>query len=544
MTQTYSTCPECSPTRKKSSEKCLSTNTETGAFLCHHCGYKGCVNTADTHTTTHKEYSKPIPPSTDLTPEIVAFFVQRGIPQNILERNKIGFNKGEISFPYFKNGEIVNIKYRTMDKKFRQEAGAEKIFYGLDDIVGQYTVIIVEGEIDKLSFEVAGYTNVLSVPDGAPLPTAKSYESKFNYIENCEKELHGIKKIIIAVDSDAPGKKLEEELTRRLGPERCWRVNWPDGCKDANEVLMKHGEFELKNTTDDAKPVPIAGLFCVNDFLDELLYLYEHGLDGGNKTGWHSLDSLYSVKQGEMTIVTGIPSHGKSEFIDALMVNLAISDDCRFAVFSPENYPVQLHISKLIQKYVGKPFSKGYTDRMTKGEFLTARDYLHECFTFINPPDNELTIDHIISKAKSSVTRYGIRGLLIDPWNEIDHSRPAGRTETEYISECLTKIRRFARTYKVHVWLIAHPTKLQKNKDGSYPVPTPYDISGSAHFRNKADNCITIWRDLLDESREVEIHIQKVRFREVGKVGMVKLKYNISSGRYSDISLYDGRKQE
>ncbi len=537
MTQSYTTCPECSHTRKKSNDKCLSTNTETGAFNCHHCGYRGRKGDNGINMDIEHQPKKPVLklPPVNLPENVIKYFETRGIPEGILERNKIGFKNGEILFPYFRDGQIVNIKDRTLDKKFRQEAGAEKVFYGLDDIKGSEEIIIVEGEIDKLAFEVAGYNNVISVPDGAPSLEAKSYQSKFSYIGNCEKELRNLKKIILAVDNDEPGKKLEEELSRRLYPERCWRVTWPDGCKDANEVLIKHSEFELIKVLDEAKPVPIAGLFNVNDFSEELLTLYENGLPGGELTGWFNLDKHYTVRQGEVTIVTGIPSHGKSEFVDALMINLSNDYDWRFAAFSPENYPIQTHIAKLIQKYVSKPFSKRLNNHMSKAELIEASEWLGNHFVFVSPPDNELTIDHIIGKAKAAVMRFGIRGLLIDPWNEIDHSRPSGKSETEYISECLTKIRRFARTYKVHVWLIAHPTKLQRGKDGKYPVPSPYDISGSAHFRNKADNCITVWRDLLDEDRAVEIHVQKIRFREVGKVGMPKLKYDIATGRYSDV---------
>jgi twinkle protein len=122
--------------------------------------------------------------------------------------------------------------------------------------------------------------------------------------------------------------------------------------------------------------------------------------------------------------------------------------------------------------------------------------------------------------------------MVIDPWNELDHSRKAQYTETEYISSALTKIRRFARLNNIHIWVIAHPTKMQRQASGNYAVPTPYDIAGSAHFRNKPDNCICIWRDLSDESKHVDIHIQKVRFRHLGKVGKVQLKFNIGSGRY------------
>jgi twinkle protein len=138
--------------------------------------------------------------------------------------------------------------------------------------------------------------------------------------------------------------------------------------------------------------------------------------------------------------------------------------------------------------------------------------------------------------AKVLILRKGIKGLVIDPWNELDHSRPSNLSETEYISQCLSKIRRFARLHNIHIWLIAHPTKLRKEDNGNYPVPTPYDISGSAHWRNKADNCISIWRDLNDRDTPVQIHVQKVRFKEIGQVGMVELNYDYKSGRYSDIS--------
>ncbi|MDE2470828.1 MAG: hypothetical protein KGL35_19300, partial [Bradyrhizobium sp.] len=93
----------------------------------------------------------------------------------------------------------------------------------------------------------------------------------------------------------------------------------------------------------------------------------------------------------------------------------------------------------------------------------------------------------------------------------------------------------FGRRNRCHVFIVAHPQKLYRNKDGHYPVPTLYDISGSAHWRNKADNGIVVYRDINEpENPLVEIHVQKVRFREVGKVGGVELKYDKATGCYSD----------
>jgi twinkle protein len=536
--QTYTTCPKCSHKRKKSSDKCLSINTVTGNYNCHHCGYSGRKGGNGINMSAEHQLRKPMPKlSNEALPEnVIRFFETRGISEGVLRRNKICTNGTEIMFPYLKAGEVVNVKYRTRNKKFRQETGAEKVFYGLDDIKESVEIIIVEGEIDKLSFEEAGFFNVISVPDGAPSANAKSYESKFSYIENCEKELKGVQKIILAVDSDEPGKKLEEELQRRLGPERCWRVTWSGGCKDANEVLVKYSSTRLSQLIQEAKPVPIEGIFSVNDISGDIDVLYRDGLKGGVSTKWIKVDNYYTVRPGEVTVITGIPSHGKSSWQTALMVNIAISEGWRFGVFSPENQPLQRHAAQILSLFHSKPFQEGMRERMTVDELETAKVWMNEQFTFILPPDDQLSIDAILSKAKVCVTRYGIKGLVLDPWNELDHARPAGQTETEYISDCLTKIRRFARTYRIHVWLIAHPTKLQRGKDGKYPVPSPYDISGSAHFRNKADNCLTVWRDLLDEDRDVEIHVQKVRFREVGKVGMLKIRYDIATGRYLDAS--------
>lgn len=540
MTQVYSICPECSHTRQKSGDKCLSTNTETGQFNCHHCGYNGCNKDGIPNIQRQPAATRPTKPDqakmlcTDLPEHVVKHFEDRGIGMDVLKRNRIGFQKGEIAFPYFRAGELVNIKYRKPGKTFRQIAGAEKVFYGLDDIVVSDEIIITEGEYDKLACEVAGYPNTLSVPDGAPSPAAKSYESKFSYIGNCEEELKDANKIILAVDGDAPGRKLEAELSRRLGPARCWRVKWPDGCKDANDVLVKHSEFELAAIIEEAKPMPVEGVFSVEDISKDIDSMYEDGLKGGVITGWHSLSQYYTVSPGETTVVTGIPSHGKSAWQTALMVNIALSQGWRFAIFSPENHPLERHAAQIASLYIGKPFKHGPTNRMTMEELIKAKAWMHDHFTFILPPDDQLTIESILDKAKVAVTRYGIRGLVIDPWNECDHTRPAGQLETEYISETLTKIRRFARMYKLHVWIVAHPTKLLKGKDGKYPVPNPYDIAGSASFRSKADNCIAIWRELLDESKAVQIHIQKVRFREVGKIGMATLSYDIATGRYQD----------
>ncbi len=543
--QAKTVCPECSHTRKKPKDPCLSVNIDEKTWNCHHCGWSGGIKRERNEMVEMAKRAKPRPvvkePETDLPETVLAWFAERKITYEVLHRNKIGCEQvwmpgvdaevSTIAFPFFKDGKVVNIKYRDGKKNFRQVKDAEKVFYGLDDVID--VAIICEGEMDKLSVEVAGFKNCLSVPDGAPSPEAKSYEAKFSYLENCKEAIGKFKKIILAVDNDAPGQKLERELIRRFDSEICWRVTWPEGCKDANEVLIQHGEVALKRCIDNAKPVPVSGLHEANDFLQDLLYRYDHGIEGGASTGFLNLDDFYTVKTGQCTYVTGIPSHGKSEFMDALAINIAEIHDWRFGIFSPENQPVDSHLEKLVCKRLRQPFYEGVTQRMGRDSVLEAMEWVNQRFYFVLPEDDEYKIDNILDKARIAVLRYGIKGLIIDPWTEIDHSRKQGLSETEYISQALSKIRRFAKKRNVHVWVIAHPTKLQKLADGSVPVPTMYDIAGSANWYNKADNGLSIWRDVLNPGEGVQVYVQKVRFKEIGKVGVVTFDYNYSDGCYS-----------
>lgn len=288
----------------------------------------------------------------------------------------------------------------------------------------------------------------------------------------------------------------------------------------------------------------------VSDFTPQLRSLYRTGLQPGESTGFPSLDPFYTVRPGEWTLVTGIPSHGKSSFLDAVMVNISAAKRWRWLVFSAENMPHERHAALLMSQFLGKPFGNGPRSRMSLDEFEWSRRFIDQHFLFATLPDSDCTITRMIQNAEFLAQRpgedvdgleHGIDGVVIDPWNELDHSRPNGLAETEYISRCLTEVRRFCRTQKVHVFLVAHPAKLARIKavgrDGNesevYPVPTPYDVSGSAHWRNKADNCLCVWRDVMAPGT-CEVHIQKIRFREVGTVGRVEFGFDPPTSQYID----------
>ena len=536
-------CPQCSPMRKKSKDKCLSLNVDKAVWNCNHCGWCGGLNDNKSDFVEHKKtYTLPTYSNkTDLPEPVLKYFAERGIDDlDVLIRNKIGYGMkfmpqdakemNTIQFPYLRGGEVVNIKYRTKSKHFCMVSKAERILYGMDDINPEMT-IIVEGEMDKLAFEMAGYENVVSVPDGAPSVNSASYSSKFDFLG--DEVLDKVKRFVLAVDGDAAGKRLEDEMSRRLGVERCARVVWPEDCKDANESLVMYGKPMLVELINGALDFPVAGIFEVADVVDKLDRLYNEGFERGLSTGWKAVDKHYTVRTGEWTLITGMPGHGKSNFLDALMVNLAREHQWRFCICSPENQPVERHMAGLIEKKSGKSIQIKHQHRISEDSYKDSKKWLNHYFSFVMP--EAPTVKEVLRLMRVQVKRRGVQGIVIDPWNEIEHSKPAGVSETEYISKALSEFRNFARNNKVHLWIVAHPSKMYKDKDGNYPIPTPYDVSGSAHWRNKADNALTVWRDFNEDSQIVELHVQKVRFKEVGSTGMAELAYNGVTGMYSDL---------
>ncbi|AQK81536.1 Twinkle homolog protein chloroplastic/mitochondrial [Zea mays] len=445
-----------------------------------------------------------------LCDELVEYFATRMISAETLRRNKVmqrnWNNKISIAFTYRRDGALVGCKYRAVDKTFSQEANTEKIFYGLDDIKRAHDVIIVEGEIDKLSMDEAGYRNCVSVPDGAPPKVSskipdQEQDKKYSYLWNCKDYLDSASRIILATDNDRPGQALAEELARRLGKERCWRVNWPkkndtDTCKDANEVLMFLGPQALRKVIEDAELYPIRGLFSFEQFFPEIdnYFLGIHGDELGIHTGWKSMDDLYKVKE---------------------------------------------HARKLLEKHIQKPFFNarygGSAQRMTPDEFEAGKQWLNKTFHLIRCEDDSLpSINWVLDLAKAAVLRHGVRGLVIDPYNELDHQRPSNQTETEYVSQILTKIKRFAQHHSCHVWFVAHPRQLQNWNGGP---PNIYDISGSAHFINKCDNGIVIHRNRDPNAGPldtVQVCVRKVRNKVVGQIGDAFLTYDRVTGEFKD----------
>jgi len=543
-------CPQCHDQRHDKRDKSLSVDLDKGLWNCHYCGWGGTLNESTydpspegkrrwmeqqpwyqrTKMRQRPTYKKPQPrPAIPMTDKAKAWFKGRGISEETLLALKVtegsewmpqkNGQANTVQFNYYHNGELVNTKFRTGDKCFKLVSGAELLPYNIDAIKGQKECIICEGEMDALTFYECGRTDVVSVPNGA--------NANLDYLDDYIEEYFEDKETIyIASDTDTKGVLLRDELLRRFGVERCRVLEYGEGCKDANEHLMKFGKESLLQCIANAPEIKIDGVFTVQDFEQSLDALFENGWQKGVTIGHDNFDRLCSFETKRLCIVTGIPGSGKSEFIDEIAERLNIRYGWRFAYFSPENAPLSYHASKLIEKFTGKRFSR---QTISYPEYKQVKEHIEQNFYFIAPTDN-YRVDNILEKAKYLVRRRGIKALVIDPYNRLE-SEQGARNETQYISELLDKLTNFAQRNDLLIILMAHPTKQPKNKDGVVEAPTLYDISGSANFFNKADFGIVVHRNRLENT--VEVNVQKVKFRHLGQCGTALFKYNLNNGRYT-----------
>jgi twinkle protein len=537
-------CPFCADTRRKSRLKEMTlTRKDDGAVLyyCHHCDAKGSVQPQEFKLAA---VPKPEILKNALQNKHYDYLKLRGISKETADKAKLfsadkyfsrlNRESEAIGFPYFRNGQLVAVKYRAIpDKDFTQESGGAHDFFNIDNIVPDKPIVIVEGEIDALTLMEAGIENAVSVPGGAPVKVSDgkvspSEDKKFAFVWNARDVLEAAPYVILATDQDTPGQALAEELARRIGKERCRVAKFE--AKDFNEIwndpTLDDPTREIQAILDAAQPYPISGLSDASTYLDRLNDLFDKGTGTGFSTGYPSLDTIYTIAPGQLTVVTGYPSSGKSNFVDQIMVNLARSWDWKFAVCSFENQP-EVHIARLIEIYTGKKFFSGQF-RMDRPEMEEAFQFVKDHFLFIDSGEEPSTLDSILERAKVAVKRMGIRGMVIDPYNYIEMDR-SNTTETEAISSMLTRVQKFCKANEVHTWFVAHPAKI--NRSGvDQPRPDGMSISGSMAWWAKADCGLTIHR----QPDHVEVAVWKCRYRWVGTQGETTLIYDRHSGTYRE----------
>lgn len=519
-------CPQCTPHKRKQENrnaKDLSVNIEEGVWHCFNqdCLWKGSLNEAP-----KKQYVKPPQVDLPLTDKAVQWFKEeRGINEVTLRRLKIYSEQRNICFPYYRNGELVNVKYRDAEKKFRLVGGAELILFNYDAVAGQKQIMIVEGEIDALTAVEVGYMTVCSVPNGASTGAVK-----LDYLDNSYEALEQAEEIIICTDNDTAGVALKNELIRRLGRERCMEITYPDECKDLNEVLKKHGSTGVWEVINSRKFLPVKGILRVTDLDGEIDNAFLYGFEPGVKAGMGDFDNLLNFSGGQLTVISGIPTAGKSTFTDQLAVYLAMRNKWTVALCSPESQPIALHVSNLTRCYLGKPFGQ---NTMTLDDLTNAKSFLYDHFFWFKLADEDLSVESILEKAAELVKKHGVKLLVIDPWNQLEHKRPHNQSETDYIGDALTKFNGFCKKYMVHVFIVAHPTKIKKKPSGEYETPTLYDISASANWFNKADNGVIIYRD---SNNLTTVYVQKVRFEGInGKKGFAQFQFNSYKNRFEPL---------
>ncbi len=300
--------------------------------------------------------------------------------------------------------------------------------------------------------------------------------------------------------------------------------------KDAPKAFQEAGKAPVTVQHDTSEQVR---LVRVNELQGAVMALWERGMEKGLSTGFQNMDGLFRAVKGQLNILTGIPSHGKSEWMDNLMVNMATLHGWKCCVFSPENYPIELHVRKLAEKVMGRSFS-GPTGKAPEAMIQKALDFLDKHFVFVNVGESDIDLEGILTIAASETFDL----VLIDPWNEVGDSRKPGENEHEHIGNSLRRVRKFARQRKLSFWIAAHPTKIKKDeKSGKFPVPSMYDISGSSNWYNKADNGFCVYRDFVEDS--TELRVLKVKFKYYGQVGSAKFKYQVESGRYEPWTTHD-----
>jgi len=515
-------CPNCSPDRKPKNvkAKCASYDWERGLGTCHNCNTSFQLHTYQRKGASEKVYVRPTVKVDVERPEFVSdkvieWFKTRGISQQTLFDLRIdegpefmpqtGKTENVIKFNYFMGDQLINVKYRDGRKNFKLYKGAEKVFYNINSIIGYEYCVIVEGEMDVLALHEAGIPNAISVPNGATLNT-----NNLEYLDACIDYFEDKDKIILACDSDEAGQALQAELVRRLGSEVCYLASFDD-CKDANEYLQKYGKEKLSERITGARPVPLENVTTFRDIEDEVTDFVRNGFKPGFQVGLQNFDDIFSTYTGQFITVTGIPSSGKSDFVDQMVVGYNNNYAWKTAFASPENQPTYLHAHKLMRKtWQGMPTAADIdTDRWNQ-----IADHCNSNYYHIDM--ERYTLDSVLRKGAELVKRKGIKCLVIDPFNKI---RDVGGSDdvNRYTMEYLSKIEIFAKKYDVLVFIVAHPTKMYKTQDGKIEEPTMYNIKGGGEWYDASYHGILVHRDY--DAKTVKAKVLKVKFQNLGENG-------------------------
>lgn len=445
----------------------------------------------------------------------------RGLDIELLDRLGVEscaqLGRDTIAIPYLAGERVVGTKYRTIagEKRFSQKEGSAQILYNRDCLADptleSQPVIICEGEVDCWTALQCGFPRSVSVPAGAPkTEVGERASAKYGFIDDMP-AVSDSTIFILAADGDDPGSALRADLALRLGPRRCKWVRYPKGCKDLNDALQRYGERGVVETLNRAQWL-IGNVYRMGE-IPPLAPAEPH------ESGFPGLDEHYRLRLGDLGVVTGIPSHGKSTFVGDLACRMASRYRWPVCFASLEQIP-QLDHRRMLRSWYGG----GLVNSLDEETLSRADRWIDEHFCFVVPDlDSDASLSWLMERFAAAAIRFGARLFILDPWNEIEHDRPADMTQTEYVGKAIRELKAFARRYEAHVIVVAHPAKMRRDPDGHYPIPSLYDISDSAHFYNKPDVGVVVHRKSEDETL---IRIAKSRYHDqIGKPGDISARY-------------------
>jgi len=514
------TCPLCSHTRKPENRKakCASYDWERGLGTCHNCNTTFQLHTYQRKGSSERVYVRPETPEqfNDVSTNVETWFGTRGISKQTLRDLQVtegpefmpqtGKQENTIQFNYFMGDQLINVKYRDGRKNFKLYKGAEKVFYNINSIVGYDTCVITEGEMDVLALHEAGVPNAISVPNGATLNN-----NNLDYLDNCIDYFDDKVRIILAVDQDEPGQMLQRELVRRLGAEVCFLIDF-NGNKDANDFLLEHGADALRDAIHNARPVPLENVSTLKDVEDELRDFVKNGFKPGYQIGLKNFDQIFSTYTGQFITVTGIPSSGKSDFVDQMVVGYNNIYGWKTAYASPENQPVYLHAHKLMRKHWQDMPNVG---DIGNDKWQQVTNHVNDNYFFIDM--DKYSLESVLRKGAELVKRKGIKCLVLDPFNKIRDVDAKSDDVNRYTMDYLAKIEAFCKKYDVLTFIVAHPTKMYKTNDGKIEEPTMYNIKGGGEWYDASYHGLLVHRDY--EAKTTKVKVLKVKFQNLGENG-------------------------
>lgn len=566
-------CPKCKERKeaqgKKAREKSLSVKIESADKAVYHCfstkcGFKGAINLAN----RKKQYSRPDP--WENSGEYPSWFKsqmeQRGISEKTLLKLDIRVKGRSIQFPYFRDGELLNIKTKIPakdgKKNFRQHKDAEKILYNLDSLKDKEEAILVEGEMDVAALVEAGLDKeygIVSIDQGAGVEGSE-LGGKLECLKNCIDEVNTIQTWILFLDNDAPGQYTQKEVMRRLGEHKCKKVRHSDECKDANDYISegvlpidRNAKLEtLRHKIKTAESIPVPGIRDLDDevraaMIDAFIY----GRKEADTTGFQEVDRVLRFMPGHLVLWTGVPNHGKGQMMRNMAVIQSLMFGIKWGVYAMEDYGhgdvrVDMYYEEIVEIYLGMKINPvkdlPKEERRSKiAEYEKAIDWVREHFICIEPPLRvKPTNEWVNEKLDYLRTKFGINGYIKDPWNKIFSTKEKYERTDEYLADVLSEEKLFASRNWERSWIVNHPNTLPKKKDGTLAPITIYSLNGGAMWGNMMDVVVIVSRpnietdpyDVLSEIKTIKVKNQKL----VARPGSANLYFNLNKRRFCEIN--------